>query len=329
MVHSQALLGAALPPVANHHARSGSLPLAPVLRRWGHSFAPLPALHPLSSCRRAQRTIARVSDHEYHAIPFNLEQDYVEAKVEAVQRDSDGHKVILRLVKDYSDGATLAMQVYIGEWEKCMIGQALREQQEAQIGGRPMTYDLFKSCMLSGEQEVSAVCVTDLRNSSYHARLVLTPQNQHDSPMKHAKFIDARPSDAINLALRFRSPIFVKKEIARKMARPLDTFPVPSHTDIEKVCRESLRRYPDPTLTQKLQLAVAVKEERYKDAVILRKAIEKAQIEDRALTLTVAIETALADKRFEEAARLREDFLHVLAENEAAKVQSNGLALGK
>lgn len=91
-----------------------------------------------------------------------------------MQRDSDGHKVILRLVKDYSDGATLAMQVYIGksptthypgktislqtislvlrcllsakahllhdsltvsagEFEKCSIGQGLRELHEAQV----------------------------------------------------------------------------------------------------------------------------------------------------------------------------------------------------
>lgn len=52
------------------------------------------------------------------------------------------------------------------------------------------------------------MCVTNLLNSSYHARVVLTPRGLHSG---HTVSIDARPSDAINLALRFRSPIYVKK----------------------------------------------------------------------------------------------------------------------
>ena len=54
------------------------------------------------------------------------------------------------------------------------------------------------------------MCVTNLLNSSYHARVLLAPR-QHNGSLGHTVSIDARPSDAINLALRFRSPIYVKK----------------------------------------------------------------------------------------------------------------------
>ena len=60
--------------------------------------------------------------------------------------------------------------------------------------------------------QVSFVCVTNLLNSSYHARVLLAPRHiASHPPSVHTVSIDARPSDAINLALRFRSPIYVKK----------------------------------------------------------------------------------------------------------------------
>lgn len=60
--------------------------------------------------------------------------------------------------------------------------------------------------------QVSFVCVTNLLNSSYHARVLLAPrQSGALHAGGHNISIDARPSDAINLALRFRSPIYVKK----------------------------------------------------------------------------------------------------------------------
>lgn len=50
------------------------------------------------------------------------------------------------------------------------------------------------------------------------------------------------------------------------MARPLESAPPQTHSDIEKSCRAELKRYPDPTVVHKVNLQVAIAEERYADA---------------------------------------------------------------
>lgn len=83
MVVSQALSGAALLPVPKQAARFGAALPPSLPRPSGQPLSQGTCPTTLRSCGRVLRTVARVSDHEYHAIPFNLEQDYVEAKVEA------------------------------------------------------------------------------------------------------------------------------------------------------------------------------------------------------------------------------------------------------
>lgn len=52
------------------------------------------------------------------------------------------------------------------------------------------------------------------------------------------------------------------------MARPILTGPAQSHSEIEHSCREALRQYSDPTLVHKVNLQVAIAEERYSDAAV-------------------------------------------------------------
>ena len=74
----------------------------------------------------------------------------------------------------------------------------------------------------------------------------------------------------------------------------------------------------------KLQLQLAIAEERFEEASRLRDAIEKTLASDRALALVVAIETALEDQRFEEAARLRDEFKkHRLAQAAAEQKETS------
>lgn len=73
-------------------------------------------------------------------------------------------------------------------------------------------------------------------------------------------------------------------------------------------CREEIAAFHDPTIMIKLQLQVAVVEERFEEAKTLRDQIDKILASDRALSLVVAIETAIEDGRYEEAARLRDEF---------------------
>lgn len=180
---------------------------------------------------------------------------------------------------------------------------------------------------------VTKVRITALVGNTYHARVHLgrgrgikaSANATGDAEID----IDSRPSDAINLAARFGATIYVNKEVAAKMAH------VPHNHDqqqmmmndetaseIVNTCREEIMHYNDPTIMHKLHLQLAIAEERFEDATKLRDIIDKALASDRALSLVVAIETALEDHRYEEAARLRDEF-RAMREKEQVDMSSS------
>lgn len=71
---------------------------------------------------------------------------------------------------------------------------------------RPNTHDLIMSLLENSSIEVLAVTVTDLREGTFYAELVLKKRNQIFS-------VDSRPSDAIAIGVRAKAPIYVKKDL--------------------------------------------------------------------------------------------------------------------
>lgn len=80
--------------------------------------------------------------------------------------------------------------------------------------------------------------------------------------------LDSRPSDALNLAVRYEAPIYMNRSIADKMASPLANYEVRHEmpTEIESKCKEALKRYHDPTILHKVNMQIAIEEERFEDA---------------------------------------------------------------
>jgi len=74
---------------------------------------------------------------------------------------------------------------------------------------RPMTHDLLKSFLEKLQVAVEKIVVNDVRNNTFYAMIYL---RYKDQPM----VIDSRPSDAIALALRVNSPIFVEENVVQK-----------------------------------------------------------------------------------------------------------------
>ena len=74
---------------------------------------------------------------------------------------------------------------------------------------RPMTHDLLKSFLEKLEVAVEKIVVNDVRNNTFYAMIHL---RYRDQPL----VIDSRPSDAIALALRVNSPIFVEDNVVQK-----------------------------------------------------------------------------------------------------------------
>jgi uncharacterized protein len=98
-----------------------------------------------------------------------------------------------------------AIPIWIGLLEATSIASALQSIKYE----RPMTHDLFKNFSDTLQISIARVEVCDLRDNTFFARIYfVSKENNFD--------IDARPSDAIALALRFGAPIFVEDSVMQK-----------------------------------------------------------------------------------------------------------------
>ena len=83
-----------------------------------------------------------------------------------------------------------------------VIGMFLRETHKE----RPLTHDLIANILKGFNVTVERVVITELKNSTYYAQLVLNQQNEVSRKIVE---IDARPSDCLALATAQKRPIFV------------------------------------------------------------------------------------------------------------------------
>jgi bifunctional DNase/RNase len=83
-----------------------------------------------------------------------------------------------------------------------VIGMFLRDTPKE----RPLTHDLIANIFRGFNINVERIVITDLRNSTYFARLILQQQNELGKKIVE---IDARPSDCLALATCQKRPIFV------------------------------------------------------------------------------------------------------------------------
>ena len=113
---------------------------------------------------------------------------------------TNAYIIILR-----DDSNTEMLPIWVGKPEASAISFAM----EGITTPRPMTHDLMKTVLDTADAKVISVVVTDLKENTYYARVHLHYEDSEYS-------IDARPSDAIALALRAKTPIFVNDDVIRK-----------------------------------------------------------------------------------------------------------------
>lgn len=97
------------------------------------------------------------------------------------------------------------LPIWIGKAEANAISLALENVDLP----RPLTHDLMKNALDALEAKVISIVITELKDSTYFAKLHLL---HHDAEIT----VDTRPSDAIALALRTDSPIFVAEEVLQR-----------------------------------------------------------------------------------------------------------------
>ena len=199
----------------------------------------------------------------------------IPVRVAAVSASNVGFLVLLKSMED-----PRSLPIFIGVPE----AQAIAIQLNGLQPPRPLTHDLLKSVIETFHARLARVEVHDLREGTFYGRLVLDVQGETIE-------VDSRPSDAIALALRTGSPIFVAESVMNEAGVEID---------MEKLREQSRTVYPeqepgeeaeegtpsrdvpgepppppDPVARLQAELAKAVEEERYEDAARIRDELRK------------------------------------------------------
>ena len=128
----------------------------------------------------------------------------IEFKIKGLMMDPVTNSPIVVLQDTTSD--TL-LPIWVGIFE----ANAIALQIEKIDTPRPMTHDLIKCVLNQLEAEVKKIVVTELKDNTFYALIFLTIDGKTVT-------VDSRPSDAIAVALRTDSPIFVTDDVISKSA---------------------------------------------------------------------------------------------------------------
>lgn len=117
---------------------------------------------------------------------------------------------------------TTKLPIRIGTFEAASISMGI---DPTKATTRPMTHDLMASIVRELDAKLTRVVITHVKDTTFYAQLHLT------TATGQSVFIDARPSDALALAMRMHAPIFAEDRVLEAATLP----------DFESVEREVAR----------------------------------------------------------------------------------------
>ncbi len=107
--------------------------------------------------------------------------------------------------------------IFLGNAEKVFViqiessmGMVIGRFMQDKPNERPLTHDLINSVFLGFGITVERVVITELRNSTYYARILLKQDNELGTKLVE---VDARPSDCLAIAAAQKKPIFVRTKL--------------------------------------------------------------------------------------------------------------------
>jgi uncharacterized protein len=158
---------------------------------------------------------------------------------------------------------TRRLPIIIGAFE----AQSIAIELENIKPPRPLTHDLIRTIVEAMSSSVAEVIINELKEGTFYARIIL------DS-LTGGIEVDARPSDAIAVAVRFGAPIFVDEEVLREAG-----FEPEPEEDLKQEMPEKNMLSKDEVL-KNLQgdLDEAIKNENYERAIKLRDEIKKFKL---------------------------------------------------
>ena len=186
----------------------------------------------------------------------------VEVKRISYYPPSKGYAVLLQ-EKD----SDRSLPIIVGSSE----AQAIALYLEGVDMPRPMTHDLLINVLENLEGEINRVTIARISNGTFYAEIEVS------NPQIGEMIIDARPSDAIAIALRTLSPIYVSDEVmgAAGIDNLASGSEVAEHITSEELTKEASEETVLENLNEALEKAVS--EEEYEVAARLRDRIKQLE----------------------------------------------------
>jgi bifunctional DNase/RNase len=192
-------------------------------------------------------------------------QTFVEAAIWTVAQTDQGNVVLVR-----PKGSDLAVPIFIGQLEtqSILIGMGGVEVP------RPLTHDLMLSLIAELGATLDRIEIHDLRDGTFFARLILRSEGGE-------LVVDARPSDAIGIAVRASCPVFIAESVVEEAGISIN-------------------------LVAGLQSESEAGEGAAQGAAALGGPLAPAPSEGVAMNLRSELEKAVADEDYERAAAIRD-----------------------
>ena len=192
--------------------------------------------------------------------------DLIQLDIAALKTSDSQNNAYVLLLNELTGKRQLP--IVIGWCEARSIALAL---EDADPPARPLTHDLFLSISDSFDITVSKVVIHTLNEGIFHSSFFCKYEGKKEIE------IDARTSDAVAIAVRFKCPIFTYEEVLSKAGIILDKTledDIPFGDDnVEKPTEKRLK---DLTLSKlKKMLRKAIEEEDYEQASAIRDEINR------------------------------------------------------
>jgi bifunctional DNase/RNase len=162
------------------------------------------------------------------------------------------------------------LPIIIGQFE----AQSIALEMEGIKPPRPLTHDLLRNVIENLGGTISEIIIDELRDNTFFAKIKLEVSSMTND-------IDSRPSDAIALAVRTGSPLFVAEEVMKAASFIPTSENIEDETQITNESQESSEKLPNKNIQEtrlaqlQNQLREAIEKEDYERAAKLRDEINK------------------------------------------------------
>ncbi|MCS6834266.1 MAG: bifunctional nuclease family protein [Flammeovirgaceae bacterium] len=181
------------------------------------------------------------------------------------------------LVLGEETGKKRRLPIIIGMFE----AQSIAIEIEKIPSIRPMTHDLFKSFALSFDIKIHEIIINDLKEGIFYSRIICSFSNGTNQVE-----IDARPSDAVAIGIRFNAPIYALEKVMQEAAIDISEVAQQEENMEEDFKspkpRQNVKHYADDEPLAKMttrhlkeMLNTAIAQEDYEKAARIRDELKK------------------------------------------------------